>query len=111
MLPESILAQIYPIIMTPNHDRKYFHNYALSLPNIVHTSAQNGWPLQVAIQCGKSPIARARNNRVAIFMTHPEWTRLFWIGPDTSSSVEAFYCLLLTNKDVVASIYPLKQEN
>ena len=29
MLPESALTQMYPVIMTPSHDGKYFHNYVL----------------------------------------------------------------------------------
>ena len=82
MLPESALTQMYPVIMTPSHDGKYFHNYVLSLLNIVHTSAQNGWPLQVMMQRGESLITRARNNCVATFMAHPEWTHLFWIDSD-----------------------------
>ena len=111
MLPESALTQMYPVIMTPSHDGKYFHNYVLSLLNIVNTSAQNGWPLQVMMQRGESLITRARNNCVATFMAHPEWTHLFWIDSDIGFSAEAFYRLLLADKDVVAGIYPLKREN
>ena len=39
MLPESALPKCTPVIMTPSHDGKYFHNYTLSLLNIVHTNA------------------------------------------------------------------------
>ena len=42
MLPESALTQMYPVIMTPSHDGKYFHNYVLSLLNIVHTGDPTG---------------------------------------------------------------------
>ena len=82
MLPESALTQMYPVIMTPSHDGKYFHNYVLSLLNIVNTSAQNGWPLQVMMQRGESLITRARNNCVATFLENQEWTHLFWIDSD-----------------------------
>ena len=61
MLPESALAEMYPVIMTPSHDGKYFHNYTLSLLNIVHTNASLGLPLQVMMQRGESLITRARN--------------------------------------------------
>jgi len=111
MLPESALTQMYPVIMTPSHDGKYFHNYVLSLLNIVNTSAQNGWPLQVMMQRGESLITRARNNCVATFLENKEWTHLFWIDSDIGFSAEAFYRLLLADKDVVAGIYPLKREN
>ena len=111
MLPESALTQMYPVIMTPSHDGKYFHNYVLSLLNIVNTSAQNGWALQVMMQRGESLITRARNNCVATFLENQEWTHLFWIDSDIGFSAEAFYRLLLADKDVVAGIYPLKREN
>ena len=79
MLPESALAEMYPVIMTPSHDGKYFHNYTLSLLNIVHTNASLGLPLQVMMQRGESLITRARNNCVATFLENKEWTHLFWI--------------------------------
>ena len=63
MLPESALAEMYPVIMTPSHDGKYFHNYTLSLLNIVHTNAAHGLPLQVMMQRGESLITRAQQLR------------------------------------------------
>lgn len=63
MLPESALAEMYPIIMTPSHDGKYFHNYTLSLLNIVHTNAAHGLPFQVMMQRGESLITRAQQLR------------------------------------------------
>ena len=63
MLPESALAEMYPVIMTPSHDGKYFHNYTLSLLNIVHTNVAHGLPLQVMMQGGESLITRAQQLR------------------------------------------------
>ena len=111
MLPESALAEMYPVIMTPSHDGKYFHNYTLSLLNIVHTNAAHGLPLQVMMQRGESLITRARNNCVAKFLENKEWTHLFWIDSDIGFSPDSFYRLLLADKDVVAGVYPLKREN
>ena len=111
MLPESALAQMYPVIMTPSHDGKYFHNYVLSMLNIVNYSASRGWPLQVMMQRGESLITRARNNCVASFLENPQWTHLFWIDADIGFSTQAFYRLLLADRDVVAGVYPLKREN
>ena len=111
MLPESALAQMYPVIMTPSHDGKYFHNYVLSLLNVVSRSAAAGWPLQVMMQRGESLITRARNNCVAAFLENPDWTHLFWIDSDIGFSPDAFYRLLLADRDVAAGIYPLKREN
>lgn len=111
MLPESALTGFYPVIMTPSHDGKYFHNYTLSLLNTVHHAAARHLPLQVFMQRGESLITRARNNGVAEFLQHPEWTHLFWIDSDIGFSVEAFHRLLLSGRDIAAGIYPLKKEN
>ena len=111
MLPESALAEMYPVIMTPSHDGKYFHNHTLSLLNIVHTNAARGLPLQVMMQRGESLITRARNNCVATFLENKEWTHLFWIDSDIGFSPDSFYRLLLADKDVVAGVYPLKRDN
>ena len=35
MLPVSALKDMFPVIMTPSHDGKYFHNYTVSLLNLV----------------------------------------------------------------------------
>lgn len=38
MLPDSALKTMFPVIMTPSHDGKYFHNYTLSLLNLTASS-------------------------------------------------------------------------
>ncbi|MGN6876833.1 hypothetical protein ACTHUR_20230, partial [Neisseria sp. P0021.S007] len=111
MLPESALAEMYPVIMTPSHDGNYFHNYTLSLLTLVPTNAYLGLPLQVMMQRGESMITRARNNCVAKFLENKEWTHLFWIDSDIGFSTDSFYRLLLADKDVVAGVYPLQREN
>lgn len=111
MLPESALANMYPLIATPSHDGKYFHNYVLSLLNIVHTSASQGLRVQVLMQRGESLVTRARNNCVADFLANKDWTHLFWIDSDIGFSAQAFHRLLLADRDVVAGVYPLKREN
>lgn len=111
MLNQSALADFYPVIMTPSHDGKYFHNYTLSLLNTIHYFATQGWPLQVYLQRGESLITRARNNCVASFLQHSEWTHLFWIDSDIGFSLEAFERLLLADRDITAGIYPLKKES
>ena len=85
MLPESALAEMYPVIMTPSHDGKYFHNYTLSLLNIVHTNASLGLPLQVMMQRGESLITRARNNCVARFLENKNGRIYFGLTPTSAS--------------------------
>lgn len=111
MLSESELRHIYPVIATPSHDGKYFHNYVLSLLNLIHRAGLAGMPLQVMLQRGESLITRARNNCVADFLARPEWTHLFWIDSDIGFSPEAAMRLLAADRDVTAGVYPLKREN
>lgn len=110
MLPKSALTKMLPVIMTPSHDGKYFHNYVQSLLNLTTEAANYGFPVQILMQKGESLITRARNNCVAEFLSHPEWTHLFWIDSDIGFSSESFYRLLLADRDVAAGVYPLKYE-
>ena len=111
MLPASALSDMHPVIMTPSHDGKYFHNYTLSLVNLVHQAAAANIRIQVLLQRGESLITRARNNCVAEFMAHPEWTHLVFVDSDIDFSPQAFYRLLLSDHDVAAGVYPLKRKN
>ena len=105
------LRQIYPIIMTPSHDGKYFHNYVQSLLNFTIHAERAGMPLQVLLNQGESLITRARNDCVAKFLANPEWTHLFWIDSDIGFSPEAAFRLLRSGYDIAAGVYPLKREN
>ena len=111
MLSLSALHDMRPLIMTPSHDGKYFHNYVLSLLNLLNQGKQDGLNLQISLHKGESLITRARNNCVAAFMAQPEWTHLFWIDSDIGFSVESAYRLLLADHDIAAGVYPLKLEN
>lgn len=111
MLPDSALKTMFPVIMTPNHDGKYFHNYTLSLLNLTASSFHNGLNLQISLQRGESLITRARNNAVADFLANPQWTHLFWIDSDIGFSPQAAYRLLLSDYDVACGVYPLKHDN
>ncbi len=82
MLPISALNQMFPVVMTPSHDGKYFHNYTVSLLNLVSEAQQIGMPLQVVLYRGESLVTRARNDCVAQFLANPNWTHLFWIDSD-----------------------------
>ncbi|MDO5638516.1 MAG: hypothetical protein Q4G28_01445 [Neisseria sp.] len=111
MLPDSALKEMFPVVMTPSHDGKYFHNYTLSLLNLLASSFHVGLNMQVSLQRGESLITRARNNAVADFLANPQWTHLFWIDSDIGFSPQAAYRLLLSDYDVACGVYPLKYEN
>lgn len=111
MLDISALKNMYPVIMTPSHDGKYFHNYLISLLNVVDASKSLGFQLQVSLKRGESLVTRARNESVAEFLENGQWTHLFWVDSDIGFSVDAFLRLLLSDYDVAAGVYPLKFEN
>ena len=110
MLSDEQLKTIYPLIVTPSHDGKLFHNYVNSLLNFQHHALQLGMPLQFLIMQGESLITRARNNCVASFLENKEWTHLFWIDSDIGFTPEAALRLLKSDYDIAAGVYPLKRE-
>ena len=97
MLEQSALAGMHPVVVTPSHDGKYFHNYLISLLNFSSAAKDWGMPLDVYLHRGESLITRARNNCVAEFLAHPSWTHLFWIDSDIGFSPQAAARLLLSD--------------
>lgn len=110
MLDSAALRGMHPVVMTPSHDGKYFHNYVISLMNFSSAAREIGMPLEVYLHRGESLITRARNNCVADFLSNPTWTHLFWIDSDIGFSVQAALRLLLSDYDVAAGVYPLKRD-
>ncbi|MEG0488563.1 MAG: hypothetical protein RR575_11600, partial [Acinetobacter sp.] len=110
MLSIEQLKTIHPLIATPSHDGKFFHNYVLSLLNFLNESNRIGMPTQYLLMQGESLITRARNNCVATFLDNPEWTHLFWIDSDIGFTPEAAFRLLQSDYDIAAGVYPLKRE-
>lgn len=104
------LTTIYPLIVTPSHDGKFFHNYVTSLLNFHNTATHLGMQVQFLLMQGESLITRARNNCVASFLANPEWTHLFWIDSDIGFSPEAALRLLQADYEIAAGVYPLKTE-
>jgi hypothetical protein len=111
-MPEAVeLQHIYPVIMTPSHDGKFFQNYVTSLLNFTIQAERAGMPLQIMMRQGESLVTRARNQCVADFLANPQWTHLFWIDADIGFSAEAAFRLLRSGYDIAAGVYPFKQEN
>ena len=111
MLELEEVKNFYPLIVTPSHDGKFFHNYLVSILNLQNFAMQIGMPVQFYFMQGESLVTRARNNCVADFLGNPEWTHLFWIDADIGFSVEGAIRLLTSNYDIAAGIYPLKRED
>ena len=110
MLDISALKNMRPVIMTPSHDGKYFHNYVISLLSLTSAAQQHELALDVFLHRGESLITRARNNCVADFLANPNWTHLFWIDSDIGFSSQAALRLLLSDYDIAAGVYPLKTD-
>lgn len=110
MLTQEELKGIFPLIVTPSHDGKFFHNYVVSLLNFQNSACHMGMNTQYFLMQGESLITRARNNCVAAFLANPEWTHLFWIDSDIGFSSEAAFRLLQSGYDIAAGVYPLKHE-
>ncbi len=109
MLDAAALKGFYPVMMTPSHDGKVFQNYLLSMMNFVVQAERVGMPVQVYFHQGESLVTRARNNCVAEFLAHPEWTHLFWVDADIGFSPEAAFRPLLADYDGASGVYRLKR--
>ncbi len=93
MLPVTALKDMFPVIMTPSHDGKYFHNYTVSLLNLVIEAQKIGMSLQVVLHRGESLITRARNDCVAKFLANPNGHTCFGLIPiSVSVSKRRFVC-------------------
>ena len=112
MLDISALRTFQPLIATPCHGNSLFLNYVLSairLQEAFFFSVEKR--LDFFFRHGDSLVTRARNDCVAYFLTHPQFTHLFWIDSDIGYSPEAAFRLLLADHDVAAGVYPLKRED
>jgi hypothetical protein len=110
MLDPSCLRQFHPVIMTPTHNHSVFYNYFLSIIELTRSAHEVGMRFDIHMTLGESLITRARNNSVAVFFEHPEWTHLIWIDADIGFKPQAVFRLLLSGYDVCAGVYPLKIE-
>ena len=111
MLSLEEIKKCYPLIVTPSHDGKFFHNYVVSLLNFQNSALQLGMRTQYLLMQGESLITRARNNCVATFLENPDWTHLFWIDSDIGFSPESAFRLFQADYDIAAGVYPLKVED
>ncbi len=47
MLEIEDLKNIYPLVVTPSHDGKYFHNYVISLLNFQNYATKNWYAYSI----------------------------------------------------------------
>lgn len=106
----SALQGIRPFIATPSYSGSMSSLYVRSLLGLVNLAWTHGFAMQTRFLDGDSLVPRARNRLVAEFMADPQWTHLFWIDADIGFEPNAALRLLLAGRDVVAGVYPLKND-
>jgi len=110
MLSIDALPQIRPFIATPSYTGQLTSDYVRSLLGLVNLAWRHGFAMQTRFLDGDSLIPRARNRLVAEFMADARWTHLFWIDADIGFEPAAALRLLRAGRDVVAGVYPLKED-
>jgi len=95
-------------ILTPCFASQCFINYVVCLMATVESFRNAGFPLQIEFCRNDSLVSRARNNLVARAMTDPECTHILFIDNDISWDPIDIFKLILSDKDIIGGIYPLK---
>ncbi len=110
MLPVSALKNMNVLWATPCYISAVSMNYVTSFFQLTHRSIELNLKSTVHMR-SESLITRARNEIVKFFLMNEQFTHLFWIDSDISFSPEAAIRLLLSDHDIAAGIYPLKNLN
>ena len=110
MLEPGALPGIRPWIATPSYSGALTTGYVRSLLGLVGLAYAHGFAMHTRFLDGDSLVTRARNRMVAEFMADARWTHLFWIDADIGFEPESALRLLLSGHDVVAGVYPHKQD-
>jgi hypothetical protein len=111
MLDASSLKSFYPLVATPCYGGGLFYTYVISIIRLIGAANGVGMRVDFHYRSGDSLVTRARNDCVAEFLSHPNYTHLFWIDGDIGFEPQAALRLLLADRDVVAGAYPFKREN
>ncbi|CAN7190007.1 hypothetical protein LJR099_000499 [Variovorax paradoxus] len=110
MLDTAALKHIRPFVATPSYSGAMASLYVRSLLGLVNAAWTHGFAMQTRFLDGDSLLTRARNRLVAEFMADAQWTHLFWIDADVGFAPDAALRLLLSGRDVVAGVYPHKND-
>ena len=110
MLPDEALRSMSVMIATPCYISAVTMNYVTSIFKFANRSHQFG--LQTTLHMhSESLVTRGRNEMVRFFLEHEEFTHLLWVDSDIEFEPHMAYRLLLSDLDVVAGIYPIKNLN
>ena len=95
-------------ILTPCYGSMCHVNYIICLMNTINLFKQIGFPLQIEFCKNDSLVSRARNNLIARAMNDPSSTHFMFIDSDITWDPLDILKLILTDKELIGGIYPLK---
>ena len=98
-------------ILTPCFGSVCFVNYVHCLISTIDTLRQYGIEVVIEFCRNDSLVSRARNNLVARAMANPKMTHIMFIDNDITWDTNDILKLLISDKNLVGGIYPLKNYN
>lgn len=96
------------IILTPCYGGTTYVNYTICLMNTIELFRNIGISLQIEFCKNDSLITRARNNLIAKGMNVSDATHFMFIDNDITWNPLEIIKLLISNKEVIGGVYPLK---
>lgn len=106
-IPIERLREYKPFIATPCYGGLCSNIYLTSIVDLIRDMTRFGLDWQMQTIGNESLIERGRSVLLAHFLAS-KCTHLFWIDADIKFDVEAFFRLLVMDKDVIGGAYPLK---
>lgn len=112
-LVNEYLSKNKPVVylLTPCFASLCYVNYVHCLMNTVEIFRQYNIELIIEFCRNDSLVSRARNNLVARAMANPRMTHIMFIDNDISWDPNDILKLLISEKNLVGGIYPLKNYN
>lgn len=98
----------YPFIALPCYDQQVTEPFMMSLIKTVVGFKDIGLKFSIST-LSDSLITRARNQLVAKFMAHKEFTHLLFIDVDLSFNPDDILKMLWHDKEIVTGAYPIKE--
>ena len=98
-------------ILTPCFGSVCYVSYVKSLMNTIQFFRTINFPLQIEFCRNDSLVSRARNNLIARAMTDETATHFMFIDNDITWDPNDIVKLILSDKDLIGGIYPLKNYN
>lgn len=96
------------VILTPCYGGQCYVNYVSSLLNTMTLFTKLGLKLRVEFCKNDSLVSRARNNLIAKAMHDKDTTHMLFIDADITWNPVDIIKLVLTDKNIVGGVYPIK---